>query len=210
MAEQLPAALRPLGSSRPGPLPPEVRRRERRRRVAEAAVGVFVERGYARATIAHLAAAAAISATSFSQLFEGKEDCLLAAYEQVVGRMREAIAMALENEQPWPGQGEAALHALVAFCAAEPEAALLVLSVIEGAGAKGRAAHLEVLHEAEELLRAGRTRLPDAPTPPPPYEEFAITATMSGLRQAIEGGEALTSPALYDALRTLLLGPYLA
>src|SRR5258705_7100077 len=64
-------------------LPPEVIARSQRERLLEAAVRVVAEKGYGATTVADLTREAGISRTTFYAMFEDKEACFLAAYDNV-------------------------------------------------------------------------------------------------------------------------------
>ena len=65
-------------------LPPEVVARSQRERLLEAAVRVVAAKGYAATTVGDLTKEAGVSRTTFYELFEDKEACFLAAYDNAV------------------------------------------------------------------------------------------------------------------------------
>jgi len=72
-----------------------------RRRLCGAMVHAVAERGYEGAGISYVCALAGVSKRTLYQRFAGKEECFLAAYEQIVGRVLARMNAALD-------QGEAA------------------------------------------------------------------------------------------------------
>ena len=58
-----------------------------RSRLLSAAVVTVDEVGYARASVAHITSRARVSRRTFYDLFENREDCLLAVLDDVAGRI---------------------------------------------------------------------------------------------------------------------------
>ena len=58
--------------------------RSQRERLLEATLRVVAAKGYAAATVADLTREAGVSRTTFYELFEDKEACFLAAYDEAV------------------------------------------------------------------------------------------------------------------------------
>lgn len=69
----------------------ERKKRETRRRIADAAVALFVERGFDRVTIAEVAAAADVSVNTVYNYFDAKEDLVLPLHhgDRLAGIVRE-------------------------------------------------------------------------------------------------------------------------
>ena len=78
-------------------LPREVVARSQRDRLLEAAIRVVAEKGYAALTIGDLTGAAGVSRTTFYELFDGKEDCFLAAYDNAVDALVRRVTAAYEG-----------------------------------------------------------------------------------------------------------------
>ncbi len=101
-------------------LPPEVIARSQRERLLEAAVRVVAEKGYGATTVADLTREAGISRTTFYAMFEDKEACFLAAYDNVAEALVKRVAAAYEAEERWPDRARAGLAALLEALAEEP------------------------------------------------------------------------------------------
>ncbi|MBF8190245.1 TetR family transcriptional regulator [Nonomuraea sp. K274] len=71
----------------------ERKKRQTRRRISEVAIGLFVERGFERVTIAEVAAAAEVSVNTVYNYFEAKEDLVLppeeASPQRLAGMVRD-------------------------------------------------------------------------------------------------------------------------
>ncbi|MEW9551057.1 TetR/AcrR family transcriptional regulator [Nonomuraea sp. NPDC050783] len=69
----------------------EHKKRQTRRRISEAAVGLFVERGFDAVTIAEVAAAAEVSVNTVYNYFEAKEDLVLPPEEASPQRLADIV-----------------------------------------------------------------------------------------------------------------------
>lgn len=79
----------------------ERKKRERRRRIEDAAVALFEERGFDGTTIEDIAAAAQISPRTFFSYFATKEDVVLADYAARLDRILEELRSRPVEEPPW-------------------------------------------------------------------------------------------------------------
>ena len=70
-------------------IPADVVARNQRERLVAAMAEVCAERGYAQASVAEVAKRAGVSSLTFYKQFSGKEDCMLAAHRQLLGRLLE-------------------------------------------------------------------------------------------------------------------------
>ncbi|MGW0040952.1 TetR/AcrR family transcriptional regulator [Rhodococcus sp. NPDC003348] len=73
------------------------RRAERRARFLDAAMTVFAEKSYAHSTISDVCAEAGLSRRQFYEEFSGREDVLVALYDQIQAEAGAAIAAAYES-----------------------------------------------------------------------------------------------------------------
>ncbi len=104
-----------------------------RARILSAMVEVAAEGGYIGAAIAPVVACAGVSRRTFYELFDGREDCFLAAFEWGLAQARSATIDAYRSQRSWRDRVRHALAALLAFLDSEPE--LARVCVIEALGA---------------------------------------------------------------------------
>jgi AcrR family transcriptional regulator len=204
----LPEHLMPPPSKRAA-LPREVRIEHLRAHVLDAATEVFAKRGYPGTTVDHLIAASRVSYSSFYELFTGKEDCLLQAYERIVADFWEQIAAAVPGEASWPEQVCAALRAATEAIAASPHAARVALVEIQTAGPEALARYERTHDRIVPLLRRGRERSPFAEQLPATLEEATIGGVAWLLHQRLVWGEVETIGGSYPELVQIVLAPYL-
>jgi AcrR family transcriptional regulator len=134
----------------PQALPPEEVAADQRERLYEAMVKAVDERGFVATTISDLVAGAGVSRRSFYEHFENKEECLLATYDALIGRLTARIVETHDPEDEWTNQIEAFVRALFEASSDRPDAARLVTVEMGAAGPVG----IERWARDAELLRA--------------------------------------------------------
>ena len=95
--------LGPLPAGRHGFSREQVAHNQRERLIAGLATAV-AEKGYRAVTITDITKAARVSRRVFYENFEGKDECFLAAFEVVVGHIRELAEEAVGTIDEWPGR----------------------------------------------------------------------------------------------------------
>jgi len=113
---------------------------------------VCAERGYAQASVAEVAKRAGVSSLTFYKQFAGKEECLLAAHRQLLGRLLEEVDRVLEEEDV-RGEGvRAAIQTALALFVADPPSAQLLTVEILAAGPEGAKRHDAMVEAFAERL----------------------------------------------------------
>ena len=135
-----------------------------RDRILDAVAHKVAANGYAEVTVADVIARAGVSSKTFYELFSGKADCFLAAFDAAVeillGRVRAVFAAMPEAT---PARARAVLQAVLEVLAAEPAFARMSMVEAPAAGPAGRERYTSVLQRflplVEELEKVpGGTR----------------------------------------------------
>jgi AcrR family transcriptional regulator len=127
-----------------------------RARLLGAAVMTFSELGYAGASVAHISVRARVSRRTFYDLFESREDCLLAVLEDAVGRISGEISLAGLSGLVWRERVRGGLHVVLSFLDREPLLArVCVVQALQG-GPRVLAWREEILAELAGVLDQGR------------------------------------------------------
>jgi AcrR family transcriptional regulator len=205
MAEQ---ELGPLPAGRHGFSREQVAHNQRERLIAGLATAV-AEHGYQAVTITHITKQAKVSRRVFYENFEGKEECFLAAFEIVVGHIRELAAEAVAPIPDWPHKAVAASRAVLAFLASEPDLARLCLVESQGASPAVAARFHEAVHEAAPFLEQGRAERDRDRELPPTTEESTIGALVLLASRKAAAGEAERLGDLLPDFAEFILAPYL-
>jgi AcrR family transcriptional regulator len=204
----LPDHLKPLPVGR-HKLPREVMNEHQRSRVLDAAIAIFAEKGYPATTVDDLVAAAQIGVGSFYALFEGKEQCLLAAYERVLEDGRRTVMEAVGQASTWADRICLGLQALLSALAADPARGRIGLVEIQTGGSNALARYEETLLEVAAVLASGREQLASDRQPPESLEQTTVSGIAWLLHRRLVLGEGESIPALFGELGELILEPYL-
>jgi AcrR family transcriptional regulator len=200
--------LGPLPAGRHGFSPEQVAHNQRERLIAGLASAV-AEHGYNAVTIAHITKAAAVSRRVFYANFEGKEECFLAAFDVVVGHIRELIAAAVAAAPDWPHQAVAAAREVLAFLASEPDLARLCLVESQSAGPAVAKRFHDAVRELVPPLERGRAERAGDRTLPDSTEDSTIGALVSLAARKVAAGEAERLEELLPDFTEFILSPYL-
>jgi AcrR family transcriptional regulator len=204
----LPEHLMPTSVGREQ-LPREVIAEHQRARVLAAATEVFAKRGYQATTVDHIVSAASIGVGSFYSLFDGKQACFLAAYDQVIAAGRQRVAEATPPQADWPEQLGICMRVLLELIEEDPFAARIALVEVQTAGSEALARHQRNLDEAAEQLRHGREHSDVAGELPKALEFATVGGLTWFLQQRVAAGETADATALLPELLEIVAEPYL-
>ncbi len=134
----------------PHGLPPELVERNQRERLIAAMAEVCGEKGYGESSVAEVAKRAGVSTASFYRQFKDRRECMLASFEELFGRLAEALEGSCDGEDEPRARARAGAGAAASLLAGDlPTARLLSLEIL-AVGPKG----VRVQHEAIERLAA--------------------------------------------------------
>jgi AcrR family transcriptional regulator len=156
----------------------------------------------------HIVAAARIGVGSFYALFDGKEDCFLAAYDRIVAEAREHLRAAIPATARQPEKIIAVLGALLELIAAEPLSARVALVEAQTAGKAGLARYEETLEGIVPELRRCREDSPVAAELPETLEVATLGGVAWFLQQRILLGPIAEAPELLTDLAEIVIEPY--
>ena len=114
------------------------------------------ERGPERVTVAHVVTHAGVSRRTFYELFDDREDCLIAALDRGLGRIAAVVLPAYRGEAEWCDRIRAGLTAMLEFFDEEPGTAALCVVDALGAGSKVLARRAQVVHKLVGAVDRGR------------------------------------------------------
>jgi AcrR family transcriptional regulator len=183
--------------------------RSQRERLLEAAVRVVAEKGYRATTVADLTGKAGISRTTFYEMFEDKEACFLAAYDNAVDALVRRIARAYEAEEGWPRRVRAGLATLLEAFAEEPELARLALLDVGAAGPAAQRRYRAALQRLTPLFDEGRDFAAGGRQLPANTSRMAIGAVVGLISDELAEGRAEQLPDLLSEVLFATLVPYI-
>jgi AcrR family transcriptional regulator/DNA-binding MarR family transcriptional regulator len=150
-----------------------------RTRLLGAAFAIVCEEGYRGMAVRAVAERAGVSSKTFYDLFEDREGCFLAAFDDGVERLREVARPAYEVEGDWVAGIRGGLAALLAFLDREPALCRLVLVEALGVGPRVLARRAEVLDGLGSLVDRGREGAKTADELPPMAAAGVVGAAFS-------------------------------
>jgi len=190
-------------------LPADIVAEHQRERLLAATISLVSRRGYRGTTIDHIVKAARVGYVAFYELFEGKEDCFLAAFDRIVSETRAELAEAVDPDQPWPGQVCAALATLVAAVAADPGRARVGLVEVQAAGPAAFARYQAALDTAIPRLREGRALGEGPATVSDMLEEAVVGGVVWIVQRRLVRAEGADTAGLLEEAVQIALSPYL-
>jgi len=132
-------------------------------RILSAMVEVVYGQGLHATSVARVLARSGVSRRTFYELYEDRDDCLVAAVEQALKHAQERVIPAYEAESNWVDAVRAGLLALLSFFDEEPELArLCVVEALAGPPAM-LARRQQVLQNLAVMLDVARGGTRDLP-----------------------------------------------
>ncbi|HET7507108.1 MAG TPA: TetR/AcrR family transcriptional regulator [Solirubrobacterales bacterium] len=206
MARPPEEAIVPLG--RHG-LAPDVVAAHQRERLFNATVDQVAKRGYRNTSIDQIVKSARVGYVAFYDLFDGKEDCFLAAFDRIAAETAEALAAAVAEEAEWPRQIASALARALDLIVADPKRARVALVEIQAAGPAAYARYEEAVDRTVPKLREGRAFNPDTGDLSATLEEAVLGGVVWIVHQRLVKGELKQIEPLLEEAIQIALSPYL-
>jgi AcrR family transcriptional regulator len=208
--EEYPPELARLPPGRHG-LPREFVTHNQRERLIAGLAEAIDENGYSGTTIAHITRHAAVSRRTFYEHFSSKDECFVAAYDTVIGELRERVEQAFEEEDEWPYAVRAGIGAMLRFLAAEPPLARLCMVEALVAGPVMVERYDSAIQSFVPYFRSGREgRSPEVLARlSPTTEEALVGGMMSLISRRIIAGKTDELESLLPDLVEFTLTPYL-
>ncbi|HET9154867.1 MAG TPA: TetR/AcrR family transcriptional regulator [Solirubrobacterales bacterium] len=197
-------AIVPIGGQAP-----DVAAAHRRERLFTATVDLVAKRGYRNTSIDQIVKSAGVGHAAFRDLFEGKEDCFLAAFDRIVAETAGALAGAVADETDWPRQIAAALACVLDLIVADPRRARIALVEVQAAGPVAYARYEEAVDRTMPKLREGRALNPDTAELSSTLEEAVLGGILWVVQQRLVKGELKQVEPLLEETIQIGLAPYL-
>ena len=181
-----------------------------RARMVKAATEVVSELGYSGMSVARVTGRAGVSRRTFYDLFEDREDCFLAAFEDAVARATVVVqGAAQEGEPSWRGRVRAGLAALLGFLDEEPMLGSLLVVDALGAGAVVLERRARVLESLAHAIDQGREEAKAARELPSLTAEGVVGAVFAVIHaRLLERGHPRLI-GLLNPLMGIIVLPYL-
>ncbi len=179
-----------------------------RSRMLNSAVQVVMERGYGQMSVARITGRAGVSRRTFYEIFEDREACFLAAFDQAVTEMSVRAAPAWKCDGSWRERVRSVLSVMLEFLDERPGIGLLVVVEALGAGPRVLEHRARLLSQLTALVDQGR--LPAARRPPPPLTaEGVLGAVLSVIHARLLEKDRPPLADLLNPLMAIVVAPYL-
>jgi AcrR family transcriptional regulator len=183
--------------------------RSQRDRLLVAVIEGTAEVGYPALTVTEIAKRAGVSRKTFYQLFTDKEECLLAAYDGILGRFLGDVIAAVQVEGVnWAGQMRLGGEAVLEFAAAHPDDAKVCLVEAWTAGAQAVERYRTALRVLAAFIDAGRGESPFGADVPATMATSVLSGCVVVLSRQMLEGQTDELPALLPSLLYSVLVPY--
>jgi AcrR family transcriptional regulator len=182
-----------------------------REQVLEAMMRISAAHGYEAAAVADVIDRAGVSSETFEQMFAGKEDCFLQAYDAAIDVLGARVSSAFEAAagKPWTERVVTALRAMIELLAAEADVARMAIVEVAAVGEDARIRYRAALDRFVPLLEAGRATLPWGDDLPADTAQFAIGGGASLIYDEIRTGRGGELPQILPQLFFAVTVPYL-
>jgi AcrR family transcriptional regulator len=169
---------------------------------------VATERGSANVTVAHVTERSGVSRRTFYEVFEDREDCFLAAFEQALEFACGRVVPAYQSQEKWSERIRAALSALLSFLDEEPVVGRLLIVESLSGGPRTLERRGQAIVRVTSAIDDGREEA-KAAAPPSLTAEGIVGGVFSVIHSRLldKGRESLIG--LLNPLMSMIVLPYL-
>jgi AcrR family transcriptional regulator len=180
-----------------------------RARMLAAMFDVVSERGAANASVAHVVARSGVSRRTFYELFEDREDCFLAAFDEAIAHASECVSDAYETQAHWRERIRVSLAALLQFLDDQPAMGRLLVVEVLGAGPRALERRARILERVVAAVDLGRAEAKPGKEPAPLAAEGVVGAVFSVIHTRMLDERSGPLLELTGALMGMIVLPYL-
>jgi AcrR family transcriptional regulator/DNA-binding MarR family transcriptional regulator len=179
-----------------------------RARIVAATLEVVSAMGAANVAVVHIVERAGVSRRTFYELFEDREDCYLAAFEQALEQASRRVSPAYAEQCKWRERVRAGLVALLGFFDEEPAMARMLVVESLSAGRRTLERREQALGQLAAAVDEGRAQSANGAVLPPltAYGLVGGAVSLVHMQLARNSGEPLL--ALTNQLMSMIVLPY--
>jgi AcrR family transcriptional regulator/DNA-binding MarR family transcriptional regulator len=178
-----------------------------RRRLLIATIVVLDELGYAELTVAQITARAHISRRTFYELFDNREECIAAVYEDTHERLRSEMAADVKG-LPWAERIRTGLWTILSFFDREPALARVCLVQTARGNEAMLARRTEVFERLASAVQEGRSQAPRGGDIPPLTAEGLVGAVHAIVYERVLKRSPEPLVELLPPLMSMIVLPY--
>jgi AcrR family transcriptional regulator len=180
-----------------------------RSRMLSSALQVLSEHGYDELSVARITSGAGVSRRTFYDLFEDREDCFLAAFDDALSSVRELMLAGWGRGRGWREQTRSALLALLVFLDREPGVRSLLIVDALKAGPRVQERRAEVLAELSAHLHQRGSRAKSGRELPELTGEGVVGAVLGVIHTRLLNRHPGSMVELLNPLMGVIVLPYL-
>lgn len=180
-----------------------------RTRIVSATIDVVADRGAVNVSVADIVAHSGISRRTFYEIFDGRDDCFAAAFDDTIALASRNVEAAYDPRAKWAANVRSSLIALLGFLEDEPLMARLMIVESLGMGAKVLHRRTELLTRVMTFVDTGRREADGRDGPPPLTAEGVVGAVLSILHARLSQASTGQLMELANPLVATMVLPYL-
>ncbi|HEY7830697.1 MAG TPA: TetR/AcrR family transcriptional regulator [Solirubrobacteraceae bacterium] len=179
-----------------------------RARMLNAMAEVAAQEGAQNASVARVVARSGVSRRTFYDLFEDREDCFLAAFEDALGRVAERVLPVFGGSGSWQMRVRGGLLAILAFIEEEPDLGRLLIVESLTAGPRAIERRAQLVAMLVDAVREGESETKRGYGQPALSAEGVVGAVLSVVHARLQRGEADSLIVLVNPLMGMIVLPY--
>jgi AcrR family transcriptional regulator len=180
-----------------------------RTRLIGAAVPVVERLGWSSVTVADIASQARVSRRTFYDLFENREECLLAVLEDTVARVEQELVLADLGDVSWVERVRAGLWMILCFLDRDPVLARVCVVQSACGSRKVLGAREAILTRLAHTLEEGVSQSARGAEVLPLVAEGLVGAAVAIVYKRLLNGEQAPLSDLHGELMGMIVLPYL-
>jgi AcrR family transcriptional regulator len=170
---------------------------------------IVSESGYGQMSVSRITGRAGVSRRTFYDVFEDREDCFMAAFEDAVARAQRTVLEGYEQGRSWREKIRWALAALLWFFDEEPGVgSLLVVDALQ-AGPKVLRRRVEILERLSRAIQPEDMNSKSARSLPPLTGEGVVGAVLGVIHTRLLAEDRGSMAELLNPLMGTIVLPYL-
>jgi AcrR family transcriptional regulator len=183
--------------------------RPERTRLLEAMLEELVEKGYPAVEVEAAVQRAHLGGAEWSAEFPDKDECLVAAFDQLTEQLRSAIVEGCLGGSDWPGRVAGGVRALLARLASRAELAEALARSFPSIGPAAQRRYQAFVEGLGPLLAEGREASGTSAELPGEVELLAVGAAEAIVFEQIQAGRTAELGALVPEIVFSVLVPFI-
>jgi len=180
-----------------------------RARILTAMLEVACEHGAANISVTDVVERSGVSRRTFYALFEDREACFLAAFEDALSQAADRVLAAYDSGGKWQERVRAGLVALLSFMDEQPTVGRLLVWESLTAGPRALAWRGEILTRLARSIDEGRSEADGGVAPPALTAEGLVGGVLSLIHTRLIRDEQVPLLELANPLMSMIVLPYL-